>query len=131
MIKVYTHLLLCVCVRVAAAVFSSSVMFCSVSSDTLHFSITTISISVHRDTQFVLTYISVHKCGPLLGQYLSFTTTSWTFNTRTVRKQLWAPVTKDYECLTYEPDVIPSLPLWFGKRLNALKQQRRVRCPFY
>lgn len=56
LIKQSMHLLLCVFVRVAAAVFSSSVMFCSVSSDTLHFSITTISISVckHTHTQYSL-----------------------------------------------------------------------------
>lgn len=56
------YLLLCVCVRVAAAVFSSSVMFCSVSSGTLHFSITTISISaqIHTPRDTYLLHKSPH-----------------------------------------------------------------------
>lgn len=62
------YLLLSVCVRVAAAVFSSSVMFCSVSSDALHFSITTISISVCRQTH-THTLCSL-RCTPHKPQFL-------------------------------------------------------------
>lgn len=63
-ISSHKYLLLCACVRVAAAVFSSSVMFCSVSSGTLHFSITTISISVftQKHSLYLLaSTISIYK----------------------------------------------------------------------
>lgn len=124
------YLLLCVCVLVAAAVFSSSVMFCSVSSDTLHFSITTISISVCAHTHtFFFAYL--HKCPSTWHFYfqcIRITFTSHSLNTNT-QHSYQKNVTSDHECTFWHASF--SHLCGSKKQWNALKQERWANLSFF
>lgn len=101
-ISAYNYLLRCVCVRVAAAVFSSSVMFCSVSSGTLHFSITTISISACMERH---TLYSHHKRE---GFYFTHKHTHTHAHIYEAMNGLMTPVS-----MNVKSEVLPSCPSLF------------------